>query len=148
LTTVFLILLNVLAIRLQLTFSQNVIFFEAPVLISLWFFLSPQVKPSQGLFFAFFLGLISDYSYGYPLGIYGFSLTFVGYITYHLYNKIYIQLKIFLFFMFLLSHILNSFIFFFLIKIFNVQILRDFLISSIISSILGSIILSILIKKR
>lgn len=147
-TTIFLFLLNILAIRLQLTFFHNIILFEVPLITSLWFFLNPQISPSQGLFFACFLGLVSDYSYGYPLGFYGFSLTLVGYITYHLYTKLYIQGKIFLFFIFLLSHFLNSLTLFFLVLAFHIQISREFLISSIISAFLGSILLSILIKKR
>lgn len=145
---IFLIILNILIIRFQLSFYQNITLLEIPLVISLYFFLNEKTKPSQGLFFSCFIGLISDFLYGYPLGLYGFSLTLTAYVTYLLYNKLYIQTKIFLFLIFFLSHIINFSIFYFLIKIFNVSILRDYFISFLISSVFDSLILSFLIKKR
>ncbi len=145
---IFLTVLNILIIRFQLSFYPNIMLLEVPLLISLYFFLNEKTKPSHGLFFSCFLGLISDFLYGYPLGLYGFSLTLTGYITYFLYNKLYIQSKIFLFLIFFLSHIINSSIFYFLIKIFNVSILRDYFISFFFSSVFDSLILSFIIKKR
>lgn len=145
---ILLIFLNILLVRAQITFLNDLIIIEIPLLITLWYFLNTENKPSYAIFFCTFIGLISDYLFGYPLGLYGFSLTFTNYITYHLYNKLYIQSRIFLFLLFLSSHIINSSIFYFLTKVFVINILRDLFFSSLISSILGSLILSFIIKKR
>lgn len=145
---ILLIVLNILLIRTQIIFLNNLIIFEIPLLITLWYFLNTQEKPSYGIFFSTFIGLISDYLFGYPLGLYGFSLTFTNYTIYHLYNKLYIRSRIILFFFFLLSHIINSSIFYFLTKVFAINILRDFFLSFLISSIAGSLLLSFIIKKR
>lgn len=145
---IFLLILNILLIRLQLSFFSNLIFLEIPLVISLWYILEPDNKPSYGIFFATFIGLISDYLFGYPLGLYGFSLTITCYIIYHIYKKLYIQSRIFLIFIFILAHLLNSSIFFILLKIFHIQILKDFFFSLIISSLLGSVILTFSIKRK
>lgn len=146
--TILLIFLNILLIRTQIAFLNDFIIFEIPLLITLWYFLNTENKPSYAIFFCTFIGLLSDYLFGYPLGIYGFSLTFTNYITYHLYNKLYIQSRISLFSIFLFSHIINSSVFYFLTKVFAINILRDLFLSLLISSILGSLILSFIIKKR
>ncbi|MEJ5165672.1 MAG: rod shape-determining protein MreD [Thermoanaerobaculia bacterium] len=121
---------------------------EVPLVLSLYYLLSKDTKPSAGLFFSTFSGLLSDYLYGYPIGLYGFSNTLTTYITYHLYNKLYIQSKLFYFFIFFLSHSINALFFYILIKLFHISILRNLLLSFIISSLLGAIILTVLLKKR
>lgn len=146
--TIFLLLLNVLLVRFQVGFYYNLILIEVPLVLSLFYLFSKDVKASSGLFFSTFAGILSDYLYGYPIGLYGFCTTFTTYITYHLYNKLYIQSKFFYFFIFFLSHLINTILFYILIKIFNISLLRDFLFSFILSSLLGSLFLTFAVKKR
>lgn len=145
---VFLLFLNVLLIRFQIGFFNNFILLEVPLVLSLFYLFSKDVEPSGGLFFSTFSGILSDFLYGYPIGLYGFSITFTSYITYHLYNKLYIQSKFFYFFIFFLSHSINTALFYLLLKIFHISVLRDLFLSFIISSLLGSLILTFLVKKR
>lgn len=143
-----LLLMDILLIRFQIGFFYNLVLIEVPLVLSLLYLFSKDVKPSSGLFFSTFAGILSDYLYGYPIGLYGFCTTFTTYLTYHLYNRLYIQSKFFYFFIFFLSHLINTGLFYLLIKIFNVSLLRDFLFSFILSSILGSLFLTFTVKKR
>ncbi len=141
-----LFLLSIIGIRIQLTFFQNFLIIDFPLLFSLLYTL--KNKPSYGIFFSTFLGIVSDYTFGYPLGLYGFSLTFTSYLAFQVYKKLYIQSKFFLFLFFFTSHGLFNLVFFILTKFFNIYILRDIFLSFLISGFFNSIILTFVFGKK
>lgn len=143
---IFLFILNILLLRFQSSLSKNLFILEVPLLICIWYVLNKGIF--NGLIFSNFLGLVSDYVLGYPIGFYGFSLVLTSYITFFLYNNFYIISKYFLFILFLISHIINFILLFLLMKIFKISLVRDLFFSGLFSCFFGSIILIFLFKKK